>query len=114
MAGSEASSNPKKSSEPDYSSEPEASLECVANPEGVPDSMRSSSDCEAVTMMGATFMGVALVVRGAHAGVTVPWGMHSGSCLPLETMTSRPDRATNFEIPHAYTRSSFGAISVST
>ena len=51
--------DPKTSSKLDTSSEPEASLECVADPEGVPISMRSSPDR------------VSLVVCKAREGVIV-------------------------------------------
>ena len=79
MAKSEASSESETSFEPDTSSEPKASLECAIDPEGVLVSMLSSSDWEAVTMLGATFVAVALVVHAARAGVTVPGVTYSNS-----------------------------------
>ena len=114
VAGVEAFSDPETSCEPDTSSEPEASSEYVVEPEGVPVSMRSSSDWEVVPTPGATFVGVALVVRAARAGVIVSGGTYSGSRSLSEPMTSQADGATDFERSHAYTRSSFCAKSVST
>ena len=73
----------------------------VANPEGVPVSVRSSSEWEAVTTPDATFFGVALVARAARDGVEVFGGTYSGSCSSLEPLTSRADGAIDFELPHA-------------
>ena len=78
MAGEEASLDPETSSEPDTSSEPEAYLECVADPKGVPVSMHSFLDSEALIISGATFVGVSLVVPTACAGVTVPGALIRG------------------------------------
>ena len=50
-------------------------------PEAVPVSVRSSYDSEAVTTLGATFLGVALVARAARAGVAVPGGKYSDHAL---------------------------------
>ena len=67
-----------------------------------------------MTTPGATFLGVALVVRAAHTGVTMSRGTYSGSCSSSKLLTSQADGSMDFEHPRAYTRSRFGAISVST
>ena len=64
-------------------------------------------------MPGATFVGLALVVRAAHAGMTVLGGTYSGSHSSSESMTSRADGATDLEHPREYTRSGIGTMSVS-
>lgn len=65
-------------------------------------------------MPGATFVGLALVVRAAHAGITVLGGTYSGSHSSSESMTSQADGATDIETPRAYTRCSICAINNST
>ena len=89
-------------------------MECVEEQEGMPVGMCSSSHLALMTSLGVTFLGVALVVRAARAGVIVSGGTYSGSRSLSEPMTSQADGATDFERSHAYTRSSFGAKSVST
>ena len=68
----------------------------IANLEGVPVSMHSSSDWEVVTTLDVVFLGVALAARAARDGVEVPRGTYSGSHSLLEPMTRRADGATNF------------------
>ena len=71
----------------------------LADPEGVPVSVCSSSDWEAMTTPDATFLGVALAARAAREGVEVPRGTYSGSHSSSEPMTMRADGATNFDRP---------------
>ena len=71
--------------------EPDAPSSCVAEPEGVSVSVRSSSDWEAKTTSDATFLGVALVAREVRARVSVPGGMYSRSCSSSDLVTSRAD-----------------------
>ena len=66
----EASSDHKTPKEPDDPSS------FVADPEGVPVCVRSSTDWEAVTTPDATVLGVALGARAAREGVEVP-GEHT-------------------------------------
>ena len=101
LAGAGTSADPEASSNYETPKEPGAPLSCVGEPEGVPVSVRSPSDWEAVTTPDAIFLGVALVARAARAGVKVPGGMYSGSCSSSEPITSRTDGATYFERPHA-------------
>ena len=54
-------------------------LSFVADPEGVPVSVHSSSEWEAVTTPDATVLGVALGARAAREGVEVHGGTYSGS-----------------------------------
>ena len=49
----------------------------MGDPEGVPVSVRSSSDWEAVTTPDAIVLGVALGARAAREGVEVPGGAHT-------------------------------------
>ena len=60
MGGAGTSAEPEASSDHDTPKEPDAPSSFVADPEGVPVSVRSSSDWEAVTMPDATILGVAL------------------------------------------------------
>ena len=60
VAGAGTSADPEASSDQDAPKEPDAPSSFVADPEGVPVSVRSSSDWEAVTMPDATILGVAL------------------------------------------------------
>ena len=73
----------------------------MADPEGVPVSVRSSSDWEAVTTSDAIVLGVALGARAALEGMEVPGGIYSGSRSSSERMIKREDGATNFDRPHA-------------
>ena len=70
--------DPKASSDHETPKEPDAPSSCIADSEGVSVSVRSSSDWEAVTMLDATFLGVALVARVARDGVAVPGGTFWG------------------------------------
>ena len=79
MAGAGTSAEPEASSDHDTPKEPDAPSSFVADSEGVPVSVRSSSDWEAVTTPEATFFGVALGARAAREGVEVPGGTYSGS-----------------------------------
>ena len=72
-----------------------------ADLEGVPVSVRSSLDWEAVTTPDATFLGVALGARAAWEGVEVPGGTYSGSRSSSEPMIMRADGATDFDRPRA-------------
>ena len=60
VAGAGTSAEPEASSDHDTPKEPNAPSSFVADPEGVPVSVRSSSDWEAVTTPDATVLGVAL------------------------------------------------------
>ena len=97
----EASVEPEDSSDHDTPKEPNAPSLFVADPEGVPPSVRSSSDWEAVTKPDAAFLGVALGARATREGVEVRGGTYSGSNLSSEPMTMRADGATDFNRPRA-------------
>ena len=60
VAGAGTSADPEASSDQDTPKEPDAPSSFVADPEGVPVSVRSSSDWEAVTTPDATILGVSL------------------------------------------------------
>ena len=60
VAGAGTSADPEASSNQDTPKEPDTPSSFVADPEGVPVSVRSSSDREAVTTLDATVLGVAL------------------------------------------------------
>ena len=60
VVGEGTSVEPEASSDHDTPKEPDAPSSFVADPEGVPLSVRSSSDWEAVTTPDSTFLGVAL------------------------------------------------------
>ena len=60
VAGAGTSAEPEASSDQDTPKEPDAPSSFVADPEGVPVSVRSSSDWEVVTTPDATVLGVAL------------------------------------------------------
>ena len=79
VAGAGTSAEPEASSDHDTPKEPEAPFSFVADPEGVPVSVRSSSDWEAVTMSDATILGVSLGARAAREGAEVPGGTYSVS-----------------------------------
>ena len=55
VAGAGTSADPEASSDQDTPKEQDAPSSFVADPEGVPVSVRSSSDWEAVTMPDSTF-----------------------------------------------------------
>ena len=101
VAGAGNSADPKASSDHETPKEPDAPSSLVGDPEGVPVSVRSSSDWEAVTTPDATFLGVALGARAAREGVEVPGGTYSGSRSSSEQMTMQEDRATDFNHPRA-------------
>ena len=101
MAGEGTSAESEASSDHDTSEEPDTHSSFVADPEGVPVSVRSSSDWEAVTMLDATFLGVALGARAAREGVEVPGGTYSGSRSSSEPIIKRVDGATDFDRPRA-------------
>ena len=79
MAGAGTSADLEASSDHDTPKEPDAPSSLVANPEGVPISVRSSSYWEVVTTPDTTFLGVTLAARAARDGVEVPGGTYSGS-----------------------------------
>ena len=60
MAGVGTLAKPDASSDHDTPKEPDAPSSFVADPEGVPVSVHSSSDWEVVATPDATFLGVAL------------------------------------------------------
>ena len=97
----EISAEPEASSDHDTPKEPDAPSSFVADPEGVPVSVRSSSDWEAVTTADATVLGVALGARAAREGVEVPGGTNSGSLSSSDPMIMRADGATDFDRPRA-------------
>ena len=101
VADAGTSTEPEASSDYDTPKEPDAPSLFVADPEGVPVSVCSSSDWEAVTMPDATFLGVALGARATREGVEVPGGTYSGSRSSSEPMTMRVDGATDFDRPRA-------------
>ena len=101
VAGAGTSTEPEASSDQDTPKEPDAPSSFVADPEGVPVSVRSSSDWEAVTTPDATFFGVALGARATREGVEVPKGTYSGSRSSSNPMIMRADGATDFDRPHA-------------
>ena len=78
MAGAGTSVERVASSDHDTPKEPDAPSSFVADLEGVPVSVRSSSDLEAMTTLEATFLGEALGASAARAGAEVPmahtWG----------------------------------------
>ena len=78
-AGTSAETEAEASSEHDTPKDPDAPSSFVADPEGVPVSVRSSSDWDAVTTWDATFLGVALGARETREGVELPGGTYSGS-----------------------------------
>ena len=69
VAGAGTSVDPKVFSDHENPKEPDAPSSLVADSEGLPVSVCSSSDWEAVTTPEATFLGVALAARD---GVEVP------------------------------------------
>ena len=71
VAGAGNSVDLEACSNHETSKEPDATSSCVANLKGLPVSMRSSSDWEAVTTPDATFLGVTLEARVAQDGVAV-------------------------------------------
>ena len=88
VAGAETSMDPEASSDHETPKELDAPSSCVADLEGVPVSMRFSSDWEAVTTSNANFLGVALIARATCAGVVVPGARtrdhaHHQSLLPV-------------------------------
>ena len=72
------STDPEASSNHETPMDPDAPSSLVADPEGVPVSVRSSSDWEAVTTPDATFLGVDLAAHAARDGVEVPGGTYTG------------------------------------
>ena len=81
VAGAGTSAKPEVSSGHETPKEPDAPFSCVADLEGVPVSVLSSSDWDAVTTPDAPILGVALVAHATRDGVAVPDGTYSGSCL---------------------------------
>ena len=91
MAGAGTSAEPEASYDHNTPKEADTPSSFVADPEGVPVSVRSLSDWEAVTTPDATFLGVALGARGACEGVEVFGGTYSGSRSSSEPMTMPAD-----------------------
>ena len=97
VAGALTSAEPEASSDHETPKEPDTPSSFVADLEGVPISVRSSSDWEAVTTPDATFLGVALGARAGQEGVKVPGGTYSGSRLSSKPMIMRADVATDLD-----------------
>ena len=76
MAGAGTSEEPEASLDHDTPKDPDAPSSFVADQEGVPVNVRSSSDWEAVTTPDNTVLGVALGARAAREGVEVPGGTY--------------------------------------
>ena len=87
VAGAGTSVDLEASSDHETPKEQDAPSSLVDDLEGVPISVRSSSDWEAVTTPDATFLGVALAARASHDRVEVPGGTYSGSRSSSEPMT---------------------------
>ena len=101
VAGARTSAEPEASSDHDTPKETGVPSLFLADPEGVPVSVLSSSDWEVVTTPDATFLGVTLGARAAREGVEVPGGTYSGSRSSSEPMIMRVDGATDFDRPRA-------------
>ena len=99
MAGVGTLAEAEASLDHDTPKEPDTPSSFVADPEGVPVSVRSSSNWEAVTTPDATFLGVALGARAAREGVEVSGGTYSGSRSSSEPMTMRAHGARDFDHP---------------
>ena len=97
VAGAGTSSDAEASSDHDTPKEPDAPSSFMVDPEGVPLSVRSSSDRKAVPTSGATFLGVDMGARAAREGVEVPGGTYSGSRSSSEPMTMWADGTTDFD-----------------
>ena len=97
VVGAGTSAEPEASSDQDTPKEPHAPSSFVADPEGVPVSVRSSSDWEAVTTPDATILGVALGACAAREGAEVPGGTYSGSRSSSEPNVKREDGATDLD-----------------
>ena len=97
MAGAETSADREAYSDHETPKEIDTLSSLVADPEGVPVSVRSSLDWEVVTTPDATFLGVALGARAAREGVEVPGGTYLGSRSSLAPMTMRANGATNID-----------------
>ena len=97
MAGAGTSAEPEASSDQDTPKDPDAPSSFVADPEGVPVSVCSSSDWEVVTTPDATVLGVALGARAAREGAEVPGGTYSGSRSSSEPLIKRAGGATDFD-----------------
>ena len=101
MAGAGTSADQEASSDHDTSKELDAPSSFVADPEGVPVSVRSSSDWEAVTTPDATILGVALGARAAREGAEVPGGTYSESHSSSEQMIKCADGEPYLDRPRA-------------
>ena len=86
-------------SEHEASLEPNALKEPEEDPNGVPISMRFSSDWEAVTTPGATFLGVPRVILEGVVGVWVTRGTYYGSHLSLDEPINCQNSATDLHRP---------------
>ena len=78
MAGAGTSEEPEASLDHDTPKDPDAPSSFVADQEGVPVSLSSSCDWEAVTTPDATFWCVAQGARAAREVVEVPGGTFLG------------------------------------
>ena len=76
MAGAGTSADPEASSDHETPKDPDAPSSLVVDPEGVPVSVRSLLDWEAVTTPDTTFFGVDLGARAAREEVEVPGGTY--------------------------------------
>ena len=97
MAGAGTSADPEASSDHETPKKLDAPSSLVADPEGMPVSVRSSSDWEVVTTPDATCLGVSVAAHAAWDGVEVPKGTYSGSRSSSEPITRRTDGATYFD-----------------
>ena len=75
-------------SDHETSKEQDTPSSLVADPEGMPVSVHSSSEWEAVTTPYATVLGVALAARAARDGIEVPVCTYSRSRSTSEPITS--------------------------
>ena len=101
VAGAGTSAEPEASSDKDTPKDQDAPSSSMADPEGVPISVRSSLDWETVTTQDATFLGMALGARATRKGVEVPGGTYSRSRSSSEAMTMWADGAIDFNHLHA-------------
>ena len=72
LAGAGNSADPEAFSDNETPKDTNAPSSCVDDPQGVPISVRSPSNLEAVTIQDATFSGITLATRAARDGGEVP------------------------------------------
>ena len=101
VVGAGTSADTEASSDHENPMELDDPSSLVATLDGVPVSVRFSSNWEVETAPDATIFGVALAARGARDGEEVPGVTYSRSRFALEPMARRADGATNFDSPRA-------------